>query len=382
MASNRKLASRCRLRHAHSRRRHPTDRGNGMAGDRTQPRGHDRQHTRSHHRRSQGACPHVVHAWAAPLNVPAAGRQWSAWRLAWSSDCSTGIDGYRRVDGRTTSARRGRTWAESLAALDWALRLASAMGGRVVVVHAVGFLEEGGYRPGPDVGAIVAEVRQRQAKGSDVLVDVINEDGAAADVIGRVATRENADLIVVGSRGRRGSEGARLGERGRARPCPCAGARRAGILDGALSECWWRERGLVAVAVARSRLPVPPGTLPNPSAGGSSGRRAPGGPVAENLVDPGREGRGDELAEGVSAVIPDHGVFDGHGLPLETGAAVHEAPSVQDLIQVRRYRHYPGTRGGRTDRRNRSHGTNSKANRIRDSGLHKPTHGVNVSSLA
>ena len=91
-----------------SRRRHPTDRGDGMTGDRTQPRGHDRQHTRSHHRRSQGACPRVVHAWAAPLNVPAAGRQWSAWRLAWSSDCSTGIDGYRRVDGRTTSARRGR----------------------------------------------------------------------------------------------------------------------------------------------------------------------------------------------------------------------------------------------------------------------------------
>ena len=90
---------------------------------------------------------------------------------------------------------------ESLAALDWALRLAAAFGRRLVVVHAVGLLEEGGYRERPDVAGIVDAARQRVAGREAAPVAVIVEDGPAADVVVRVAEREEAELIVVGSRG-------------------------------------------------------------------------------------------------------------------------------------------------------------------------------------
>jgi nucleotide-binding universal stress UspA family protein len=93
------------------------------------------------------------------------------------------------------------TSAESMAALDWALRLATGSGCRVVVVHAVGLLEEGGYRSRPDVGALVEDARRRTPEASDVAIEILAEDGPAADVIVRVAEREGADLIVVGSRG-------------------------------------------------------------------------------------------------------------------------------------------------------------------------------------
>ena len=52
------------------------------------------------------------------------------------------------------------TSAESLAALHWALRLARGLGMRLVAVHAVGLLEEGGYRPRPDLARIVDEARE------------------------------------------------------------------------------------------------------------------------------------------------------------------------------------------------------------------------------
>ena len=55
------------------------------------------------------------------------------------------------------------TSAESIAALDWALRAAAAFEGSVIVVHAVGLLEEGGYRPRPDVVAIVDDACSRAA---------------------------------------------------------------------------------------------------------------------------------------------------------------------------------------------------------------------------
>ena len=93
------------------------------------------------------------------------------------------------------------TSPESLAALDWALRLAVGLACRVVVVHAVGLLEEGGYRQRPDLSAIVEAARRVVPDAGAALVDVVNEDGPAADVLVRVAERERADLIVVGSRG-------------------------------------------------------------------------------------------------------------------------------------------------------------------------------------
>jgi nucleotide-binding universal stress UspA family protein len=92
------------------------------------------------------------------------------------------------------------TSAESLIALEWALRSAAAFEGSVIVVHAIGLLEDGGYRPGPDVAAIVDDARARVAD-LRAAPEVVSEDGPAADVIIRVAERERAGLIVVGRRG-------------------------------------------------------------------------------------------------------------------------------------------------------------------------------------
>ena len=90
---------------------------------------------------------------------------------------------------------------ESLAALEWALRVADDLGHRVVAVHAVGLLEGQHLRPRPDVADAVADVRARNQRYADVDVDTVYEDGAPADVIVRIAERERAELIVVGSRG-------------------------------------------------------------------------------------------------------------------------------------------------------------------------------------
>ncbi len=102
------------------------------------------------------------------------------------------------------------TSAESVAALEWALRTADAFEGSVIVVHAVGLLEEGGYRQRPDVQAIVDDACA-VLTGRRPATTVVFEDGPAADVVIRVAEREHAGLIVVGRRG--------LGEaRGRSDP--------------------------------------------------------------------------------------------------------------------------------------------------------------------
>jgi nucleotide-binding universal stress UspA family protein len=73
------------------------------------------------------------------------------------------------------------------AAVDWAVRLRDALGAEVVAVHAVGLLEAGHEHDRP-AGADVAD-----------RVEVV--DGPAVDVLLRVAEREQAALVVVGSRG-------------------------------------------------------------------------------------------------------------------------------------------------------------------------------------
>ena len=90
--------------------------------------------------------------------------------------------------------------AESLAALDLALELAGPLEARLIVVHAVGLLEEGGYRPRPDLSAIVADAVERTGASASS-VEPTYEDGPPPDVLLRVAEREGADLLVVGSRG-------------------------------------------------------------------------------------------------------------------------------------------------------------------------------------
>jgi nucleotide-binding universal stress UspA family protein len=91
--------------------------------------------------------------------------------------------------------------AESLAALEWGLRLGSDLHARVVAVHAVGLLEGGHLRAHPDLDAIVHRARANARTGDHAVVEAIMEDGPPADVISRVAIREHATVIVVGSRG-------------------------------------------------------------------------------------------------------------------------------------------------------------------------------------
>ena len=103
---------------------------------------------------------------------------------------------------------------ESCAALDLALGLAERLEARLVVVHAIGLLEEGGYRSRPDLAAIVEEATDRTgARGATV--ELVYEDGPPPDVVLRVAGRQGADLIVAGSRG---LGGARRSSARRAKP--------------------------------------------------------------------------------------------------------------------------------------------------------------------
>jgi nucleotide-binding universal stress UspA family protein len=88
---------------------------------------------------------------------------------------------------------------ESVAALEVALELGTAIGARVIAVHAIGLLEEGGYRPRLDLAAILREAQRRVA--AEASVELVQEDGVPQDVMLRVAEREGAELIVIGSRG-------------------------------------------------------------------------------------------------------------------------------------------------------------------------------------
>jgi nucleotide-binding universal stress UspA family protein len=97
---------------------------------------------------------------------------------------------------------------ESMAALAYAARLARATGATVVPVHAVGLLEEGGYRPRPDLDGVVTATRQETACPAAQIAAPIVEDGPAPEVVVRVAGRVGADLIVIGRRGIGGALGA------------------------------------------------------------------------------------------------------------------------------------------------------------------------------
>ena len=84
-------------------------------------------------------------------------------------------------------------------ALRWAAAAASAFGGRLVVVHAVGLLEGAGYTGAFDLESTLAEV------AGDV-GDAVREPGPPDQALLRVAVREPADLVVVGHRGIGGSQ--------------------------------------------------------------------------------------------------------------------------------------------------------------------------------
>jgi nucleotide-binding universal stress UspA family protein len=91
--------------------------------------------------------------------------------------------------------------AESALALHAALRLARDLDRAVIVVHAVGLLEEAGYREAPELEEIVADARAAVDGTEAVDIRIHREDGPAADVLVRCAEREQAGYIVVGRRG-------------------------------------------------------------------------------------------------------------------------------------------------------------------------------------
>jgi nucleotide-binding universal stress UspA family protein len=90
---------------------------------------------------------------------------------------------------------------ESALALRHALALGRDLGRPVTVVHAVGLLEEAGYREAPSVDEMLAHAFAAVESADDVPLRVVREDGPAADVLVRCAQREDAAYLVVGRRG-------------------------------------------------------------------------------------------------------------------------------------------------------------------------------------
>ena len=102
----------------------------------------------------------------------------------------------------------------SAAAIKWALRLAKGLGSQVIAVYAVDipayFPEPYGLPVQFDTewrAAIKAEFESKWCKPlkvAGIRYRTVMEDGRAASVISDVADRENADMVVVGRRGRGG----------------------------------------------------------------------------------------------------------------------------------------------------------------------------------
>jgi nucleotide-binding universal stress UspA family protein len=108
------------------------------------------------------------------------------------------------VDGSESSA----------AAIKWTIRLAKGMGSQVIAVYAVDIPI---YFPEPEELPFVLDQEWRAGMQSEfedkwckalkvagVRYRAVMEDGRAATVITAVAERENADVIVVGRRGKGG----------------------------------------------------------------------------------------------------------------------------------------------------------------------------------
>jgi nucleotide-binding universal stress UspA family protein len=103
---------------------------------------------------------------------------------------------------------------QSEAALKWAVRMAKGMGSQVIAVYA---LDVPVYFPEPYGTPLQFDEEWRTAMKSEfenkwcrplsvsgVRYRTVMEDGRASSVIDEVAERENADVVVVGRRGRSG----------------------------------------------------------------------------------------------------------------------------------------------------------------------------------
>jgi nucleotide-binding universal stress UspA family protein len=129
------------------------------------------------------------------------------------------------MPGRTTGIKRivvGLDGSKaSEAALEWAVAMAQGMGSEVIAVYAI---DVPTYFPQPYGIPIQFDEEWRAAMKSEfeakwckplkisaVRYRTVIADGRAATVIGAVADRENADIVLVGRRGRGGVKELLLG---------------------------------------------------------------------------------------------------------------------------------------------------------------------------
>ncbi|HEY3820292.1 MAG TPA: universal stress protein [Polyangiaceae bacterium] len=107
-------------------------------------------------------------------------------------------------------------------AADWAVALAAALGARVVVAHVfdlpiIGFLDTAFIVDSNTAARLSTEARAAldrevaRLQGKGVEVEGLLRQGDARDLIPQLAQSEPAQLIVVGSHGRRGLSRALLG---------------------------------------------------------------------------------------------------------------------------------------------------------------------------
>src|SRR5579863_3433857 len=107
-------------------------------------------------------------------------------------------------------------------AIDWALDLAARLGASVTVMHSyeipvLGF-PDGALIASPEIAARIAEAARNaldrtveKYEGRGVPLDTMLRDGVAYEEINAVAESIHADLIVIGTHGRRGIARALLG---------------------------------------------------------------------------------------------------------------------------------------------------------------------------
>jgi nucleotide-binding universal stress UspA family protein len=107
-------------------------------------------------------------------------------------------------------------------ALDWAIHLASAVGASVTVMHAyeipvVGF-PDGALIPTAEIAQRITDAARNgltalvdRNRDRGVAIDGILREGVAYEEINAVADQIDADLLVVGTHGRRGLARALLG---------------------------------------------------------------------------------------------------------------------------------------------------------------------------